>query len=190
MKNRNDGGYSLALVLVVMLVISAITTALFTVVKSNISSQAQYTQKMQAQYEAQGKLEKILAELTQNQIVELKTNLEGEKHREGAIYKAIDTICQTVDEELVFAADDKPLKYWFINDKNVLEQYGQAATIPTYVQFTYDFKVTAKSEDVSVVYDLCLKGYITYTDHSDGTGMFIITSPKIITESVDVRGVA
>lgn len=190
MKNRNDGGYSLALVLVVMAVIAVIATTLATVVLRNMDSQAQYTQRMQDQYEAQGKLEKVLAELTKTQIVELEGTLSGENHREAAIHKAIDTIRKTVDDEnITLKADDSPLTFWHFDSNNVEVEYGQFENTPkTQITFTYDFMLTADVNDVAVTYDLQLKGHITYTDHSDGTTMFIITSPKITTKSVEVGG--
>lgn len=189
MKNRNDGGYSLALVLVVMAVLATITVTLTTVVLQNIDSQAKYTDKMQAQYEAQGKLEKVLAQLTKDQIVELGGTLSGENYRDVAIHKAIDTICKTVDDEdIELAADTSPLKFWHFDSNNVEVEYDY--TVPrTQVTFTYDFKLTANEDDVTVTYDLRLKGHITYTDHDNGLSMYIITSPKITTESVEVGGV-
>ena len=190
MRNRNDGGYSLALVLVVMAVLAVIATTLATVVLSNIESQHQYTEKMQDQYEAQGKLEKVLAELTKSQIIELDGSLSGANYRDAAIHKAIDTICQTVDDEnITLMADSSPLKFWHLDSNNVEVEYDYTPPT-TQVMFTYDFKLNANGEDVAVTYDLRLKGHITYTDHSDGTSMFIITSPKIITESVEVGGVS
>ena len=190
MKNRNDGGYSLALVLVVMAVLAVIATTLTTVVLRNIDSQAKYTDKMQAQYEAQGKLEKVLAELTKDQIVELEGTLSGENVRDQAIYKAIDTLRKAVDDEnITLEADISPLKFWHFDSNNVEVEY--VYTVPrTQVTFTYDFKLTANSDGVSVTYDLQLKGNITYTDHDNGLTMYIITSPKITTQSVEVGGVA
>ena len=188
MRNKNDGGYSLALVLVVMAVIAVIATTLATVVLRNMDSQAQYTQRMQDQYEAQGKLEKVLVELTQNQIVELETQLSGQNYRDKAIYDAIDSIRKNVDEEnIILEAHASPLKFWHFDSNNVEVEY--TTIVPaTQVLFTYDFRLTAKEDDVTVIYDLQLKGHIAFTDYSDGNGVFIITSPKITTQSVEVGG--
>ena len=187
MKNRNDGGYSLALVLVVMLVLATIATTLATVVTSNISSQAQYTQKMQDQYEAQGKLEQVLAELSQNQVVELPISASITDYRKTAIQKAIEAICGTGSNARarVSAEDANTVKYWKVYTSTEKTEYDASSAQPISVIFTYNFQITASCDESVVSYDLEMKGNIAYSTETD---IYIITSPEITTKSVEVGG--
>ena len=187
MKNRNDGGYSLALVLVVMIVLATIATTLATVVTSNINSQAQYTQKMQDQYEAQGKLEQVLAELSQNQVVELADSLSSTDYRKTAIQKAIEKLCGTGSEAKasVSAEGVNTIKYWKTYTSTEKVEYALGDGQPVSIIFTYDFQVSANCNETTVTYDLEMKGNLAF---SKGTNTYIITSPEIITKSVEVGG--
>lgn len=199
MRNKNDGGYSLALVLVVMAVLATIAVTLTTVVLRNIDNQSKYTQKMQAQYEAQGKLEKVLAELSQNQVVEMQHPMLVVKS-EDALKTGITTICETASVTPEFASDANSLKLW--RDKD-LKVPADLTAFDTF--FTYDFKLiayggenklTGKAE-ASVTYDIQLKGSIassfspqkTGQNTSDNMHLYVITLPEITLKSVSMGGV-
>lgn len=62
MRKHNEG-YSLVLVLVVMVVLSLIAVALMSFSLNNLKAQKAYTDRMQAQYAAQGEVEVLLAKL-------------------------------------------------------------------------------------------------------------------------------
>lgn len=197
MKNRNDGGYSLALVLVIISILALIATALMTATINNMASQEHEIEKMQKQYEAQGKLEMVLAELSENQIVELTVN----STQQLAIQKAIETACGT--NASVTAADSNSLKLWKIDANSKIQPYTSNAQ-PYETLFTYDFQISATSgeevagnDDVMVTYSLKLVGRIAYDDQIDddtdalnNPRLYIITSPEIITKSIDIGGVA
>lgn len=187
MKNRNDGGYSLALVLVVMAVIAVIATSLATVVLRNMDNQAQYTQKIQDQYEAQGKLEQVLAELSQNQVIELSNSISTTDYRKTAIQKAIERLCGTGSEAKasVSVEDANTVKYWKVYTSTNKEAYTDGAAQPVSVIFTYDFQITASCNETTVTYNIEMKGNIAYSEETD---IYIITSPEIITKSVQVGG--
>lgn len=70
MKKRNEG-YALPFVLVVMVVLCAVAVAILSASLKNLQSQQAVTEKMQAQYEAQGAIEKVIA------VLESKQKLEG-----------------------------------------------------------------------------------------------------------------
>lgn len=188
MKHRNDGGYSLALVLVVMAVLATIVTVLLTVTIDNMKVQEKQVERMQDQYEAQGKLEKVLANLSQNQVVEL----QSANAQSAAIAQVIQQFCERSD--VVFVADDRRFQVLDANGEPTLTQTLTEQELP----FSYDFALKASCEGVTVTYELQLKAHIAFTfspqhignGQMDATRMYFITSPEIIHKSVDVTGVA
>lgn len=68
MKKHNEG-YTLPLVMVVLLVLSIVAVTIMTTSLKNMQRQQGFIEQMQAQYEAQGKIEKVVAKLQ---------NLDGE----------------------------------------------------------------------------------------------------------------
>lgn len=192
MSFRNNGGYSLPLVLIIISILALIATTLMTVSINNMTSQRDEIERMQKQYEAQGKLEMVLSELSDNQIVEL-TNTSNQA---GAVLQAISLICDSYDVD-VSAQSENTLKLWQINSQGKITPYTSNVE-PYETLFTYDFLITANSGDdtpgsgdVTVAYALQLAGRIAYNDLNDSanTRLYIITSPEIITKSVDVGGV-
>lgn len=201
MKFRNNDGYSLPMVLIIISILALIATTLMTVSIDNMANQQNELGKMQKQYEAQGKLEMVLAELSENQVVEITGNkpiveLVSSSLQKDAIQKAIETACGT--NASVSHANENTLSLWE-NDDNVIVPYDSREVQPYETFFTYDFKITARSggananrDDISVVYTLQLVGRIAFDDlnDSENTRLYIITSPEIITKSVDIGGVA
>lgn len=192
MKNRNDGGYSLALVLVVMAVLAVIATTLTTVVLRNIDSQSKYTQKMQAQYEAQGKLEKVLAELSKDQVIQLATP----DSQTTAIKNAIEAACV---DGVSLQIGENPFKIWGWNANGEKDYTVSLSNYNT--EFSYDFTLTAKSNDreVEVSYNMQLVGKIACSETIVPTGttensttrayIYIVTAPELVHKSIDVSGV-
>lgn len=72
MKKNNDG-YVLPFVLVVMIVLTIISTSLMTAALRNLQSQQKFTERMVDKYEAEGEIEKIVAQLSREENFE---NLE------------------------------------------------------------------------------------------------------------------
>lgn len=198
MKNRNDGGYSLAMVLVIISVLAMIATALMTATINNMASQQNEAEKMQKQYEAQGKLEMVLSELSENQIVELTVN----STQQNALQKVIENACG--DKANITETSPNTLKLWIIDANETIRPYTYNVQRPYETLFTYDFEISARSggevaanDDVVVTYSLKLAGRIAYDDQSDddqnaanNPRLYIITSPEIVTKSVDIGGVA
>lgn len=186
MKHRNDGGYSLALVLVVMAVLATIVTVLLTVTIDNMRVQEKQIERMQDQYEAQGKLEKVLANLSQNQVVEL----QSANAQSTAVEQAIRQFCGS---DVVLTVEGMPFVVLDANGEPKLDQTLRDWEAP----FSFDFRLTATRGEVTVHYDLQLKGNITCSyspqvtgyNQTDDTRMYFITSPEIVHKSVGVSGV-
>ena len=74
MKKHNEG-YTLPLVMVVLLVLAIVAVTIMTTSLKNMLRQQQFIEQMQAQYEAQGKIEMIVAKLenlgTETEIIPL-----------------------------------------------------------------------------------------------------------------------
>ena len=65
MKNlrKNTGGYALLYVMVVIILLCAVAMMVCTVAMQNLQAQQKSVEQMEAKYEAQGEVEKILAQL-------------------------------------------------------------------------------------------------------------------------------
>lgn len=187
MKHRNDGGYSLALVLVVMAVLATIVTVLLTVTIDNMKVQEKQIERMQDQYEAQGKLEKVLANLSQNQVVELAST-SAHANQAGAVKKAIQNVLAEVnDPKITFPTGDVDISFEFVEEDIDESMYD--------APFTFDFKLIAKSENnkVTVTYEMKLEGCISHSsapsEESFFNYLYLISKPDITHKSVDVSGV-
>lgn len=83
MKKHNEG-YALALVLVVLVIVCLVAVSILSISLSNLKSQQASIARMQAQYEAQGKIEQVVAKLEQ----EIKT------YENGFDKEDLDVICE------------------------------------------------------------------------------------------------
>ena len=63
MKKRNEEGYVLAYVMVIILVVCSIAVALMSYSLNTIKTQENMVQRMKAKYEAMGEIERVVAEL-------------------------------------------------------------------------------------------------------------------------------
>ena len=61
---KNDDGYVLPFVLVVMIVLTIISTSLMTAALRNLQSQQKFTERMVDKYAAEGEIEKVVAQLS------------------------------------------------------------------------------------------------------------------------------
>lgn len=182
MKHRNDGGYSLALVLVVMAVLATIVTVLLTVTIDNMKVQEKQIERMQDQYEAQGKLEKVLAELSQNQVVQLSSELGT--NFPAALKKIVKNACSGTDVEMADGENDYTFEFTNEDLTGVLFEEP----------FKVDFKLSAESGSVTVVYEMTLEGNISHSaapeaEASLNNYMYLVTKPVLTHRVVDVSGV-
>lgn len=69
MRNKHNEGYTLPLVMVVLLVLAIVAVTIMTTSLKNMLRQQSFIEQMQAQYDAQGKIEMVVAKLQ---------NLDGE----------------------------------------------------------------------------------------------------------------
>lgn len=67
---KNDDGYVLPFVLVVMIVLCIISASLMTASLRNLQMQQKFTARMVDKYEAQGEIEKAVAQLKQDVVIE------------------------------------------------------------------------------------------------------------------------
>lgn len=74
---KNNDGYVLPFVLVVMIVLTIISTSLMTAALRNLQSQQKFTERMVDKYQAEGEIEKIVAQLSgKNHFTELTIEKE------------------------------------------------------------------------------------------------------------------
>ena len=63
MRNKHNEGYTLPLVMVVLLVLAIVAVTIMTTSLKNMLRQQSFIEQMQAQYDAQGKIEMIVAQM-------------------------------------------------------------------------------------------------------------------------------
>lgn len=68
---KHNGGYTLPLVMVVLLVLAIVAVTIMTTSLKNMQRQQGFIEQMQAQYAAQGEIEKIVAQLQAGQLTEV-----------------------------------------------------------------------------------------------------------------------
>ena len=71
MRNKHNEGYTLPLVMVVLLVLAIVAVTIMTTSLKNMLRQQQFIDTMKDQYAAQGQIEKIVAQLQAGQEVEV-----------------------------------------------------------------------------------------------------------------------
>lgn len=105
---KNNDGYVLPFVLVVMIVLTIIATSLMTAALRNLQSQQKFTERMVDKYQAEGEIEKIVAQLAQNIVSE---GNKSETMDSTALHNILKTTVGSVyvNEEIleVTQADDK-----------------------------------------------------------------------------------
>lgn len=157
MKKHNEG-YTLVLVLVVMLVLTTVATAILTFSVSNLKNQQAMVERMEAKYEAMGALEVIESKLH-------KIEIEGGKKGESAG----DIIKEQINEQINEICNNESFA-----DMNI------TVTYPTWNESTsgtgkfeenYTFLITVQKNGVSISckWALILKGDRTEKTVSDVT---------------------
>ena len=151
MKKHNEG-YALALVLVVLVVVCLVAVSILSASLSNLKSQQASVARMQAQYEAQGKIEQVVADLKN----EFKITTSGVSAEQ------VKNICKkfAVYQENSFAYNENP------------EQEGDD---------TISFSVAAvdTKNSVQISCTIILMGKISENGQSGGTKLYNITEPQI-----------
>lgn len=165
MKKHNEG-YALALVLVVLVVVCLVAVSILSASLSNLKSQQASIARMQAQYEAQGAIEKVVAQLSKISEYELITG----KSAKDAICKTINTLCEGVAEGKIVVADT-----------TLAATDVPAAGETTSTNFFYEFNLVSTSGSVQIICTLKLEGNIdpNLLDSESGTTSFLITNSSI-----------
>ena len=145
---KNNDGYVLPFVLVVMIVLCIISTSLMTGALMNLRIQQRFTDQMVDKYEAQGKIEKTVAKLT-------RTVIEPENLTPDAISNAF----AAWD---VFAASDNGVEFL---DVTGVAQEGTAiledGDIDADKPFDITISLTASSTDTTINYHIVLTAECT-----------------------------
>lgn len=108
MKKHNEG-YTLVLVLVVMLVLTTVATAILTFSVSNLKNQQAMVERMEAKYEAMGKLEMLVAQLRKDCTIEYtpedKTE-DDDTSKKTVIKQWITSVEGVIDGEIRITGDE------------------------------------------------------------------------------------
>ena len=83
MRNKHNEGYTLPLVMVVLLVLAIVAVTIMTTSLKNMLRQQSFIEQMQAQYEAQGKIEAVVAQVENTPKDKLEEVLKGLSTTEG-----------------------------------------------------------------------------------------------------------
>ena len=139
---KHDEGYALVLVLVVMLVLCLVATSVLTIALNNLKKQETSVARMKAKYEAQGKIEKIYANLQYDiercSIVNYTLDPELETKQYLAPLNRLGLIIRDGDGELIVNEEDVEILTRFKAGDNqseeilgydiIIKAYGEAST--------------------------------------------------------------
>lgn len=147
---KHDEGYILAYVFVILVVICIIATSVLTVPLANLKAQKAAVEKMQQQYQAQGRMEQMIAMLDSaaGKAAALKTI-------------SIQTLTKSVDEFEVLSADDYSCMIYFSETEgNVCVSCVLTIKSATLLEFTKDV-----NEDIQLsgVFTAPEYSYVSYS---------------------------
>lgn len=143
---KNNDGYVLPFVLVVMIVLTIISTSLMTAALRNLQSQQKFTERMVDKYQAEGEIEKIVAQL--DGIVEV-TGYTNSDVAEMLAPK-ISELCKAVNEKITVSHVSEEQD----SDAQVISEGGTETDDntggndkdePEEKDFEYSFKLTCPS---------------------------------------------
>lgn len=173
MKKHNEG-YTLVLVLVVMLVLTTVATAILTFSVSNLKNQQAMVERMEAKYEAMGAIEAAMAQLD---------NLEKLENCTG---KNIEEAQAILQEEIVTICENLYLQC----DVKIVPDFLEWPKIePTSDVFEYKCSIVSESLRITCAFNI--SGKITSTDADiAGNKKYTFSEMKIELTSYEIGGAA
>ena len=145
---KNNEGYVLPFVLVVMIVLTIIATSLMTAALRNLQSQQKFTERMVDKYQAEGEIEKIVAMLSEkNHFAELtveKDNADPDLTPDPTEKSKLQLAVEAKLKD-VMKVETVSCKEWVNSSGNVeftveLKGSGEVTEIVTTIQFSGELK--------------------------------------------------
>lgn len=181
---KHDEGYTLLLVIVVILVLSILSAALMSMTLGNLKSQRASVNRMTEKYSAQGELEKLVATIEN----ELRSNSANE--------------IQVDQQEITLDPENEELQYLQLA---VSKWFGETAVEGLSVDeettsFTCVLPVTASTEKTTVACELIISGTVKEVeketeegqdpsggaDVTEHTRTFAVTFQKLTYKSYEI----
>lgn len=155
---KNDDGYVLPFVLVVLIVMALVATTALSAALRNINTQQNFIKRMQDRYQAEGEIERVVAELI---------DAEYDLVTQNAIYEVLSEAC-----------DNRGT-----NDYQTSSGQNEAAAIPEGATLNYPFSLESRYNTVVIKADIVFTG----TVQEDG-GKYKINTPQITYTSYEIGG--
>lgn len=173
---KHDEGYSLLLVVVVILVLSILSAALMTAAVSNVKGQRASINRMKDKYAAQGEVEMLVAKLSQENTI---------------------TLSETDDFKTKLAAgisDDYGITVYDINvviDDVETGDEGETVTTIQYKTFSYKTSGEVEKGSARITYTIEFSGTIGEQEESDtlNNREYTLTTDKVTYETFEISTV-
>lgn len=170
---KNNAGYALPYVLVVMTVLCLVSVSIMSGTLRSLQTQQMTIQRMEDRYEAEGKLEKLIAQLCDETGMK---DLEGDDEKK-AIEDKVAELCTASEVNLIVptvpAVDDEATEE---------QKTGTGLNVETDGDFTYKMQLEATAGTATISCILVFTGEY----HESDTEKFTITPDKITYDSYTV----
>lgn len=180
MKKHNEG-YTLPLVLVVMIIMCLIAVSVMSVALHNLQAQKTSITRMQDKYEAQGELEKAIANLTSQLKAKegLHDNVTGEAAAEAAATATILTALGVNQPNTNVTLQKNP-------ENNMQDRKVEWATDATgALSCTVFLYITDPENTMGIRCSICLKNVLKPNDNNT---VFFYKTPEIVYTSYEIGG--
>jgi len=170
---KNDDGYVLPFVLVVLIVMALVATTALSAALRNINTQQNFIKRMQDRYQAEGAIEIVVAELTGEATYIVQDSSVVSKG--GAVEYLVKKICDDVKSKV--SSNNVALEY------NKMEEWTETTGYKFQLKSVY---TSPENNKVEMTADLVFNGAIA--EDSLASKKFTISIPSVTYTSYEIGG--
>lgn len=156
---KNNEGYVLPFVLVVMIVLTIIATSLMTAALRNLQSQQKFTERMVDKYQAEGEIEKIVAQLS---ALSTLTPTAGKPSDEAAIFTQFENHIKDITKPDADGIEAIVKIERITNEPQSIDSESDD------VQFEYKIEINIESLRTEVTSEMLFSGKIEVVEETKG----------------------
>lgn len=166
---KNNDGYVLPFVLVVMIVLCIISTSLMTAALRNLQMQQRFTERMVDKYAAQGEIEKAVAQLQQEIVIEGESEELTAEEVAEALKSTNDCILEVIPVDKTAGEDETAEKEKSFDFTLSLRSSSEATTIDCVVALSAEYTSEQVVETSQYKYTIKVTN-LTYQSYEISTG--------------------
>ena len=176
---KNNDGYVLPFVLVVMIVLCIISTSLMTAALRNLQMQQRFTERMVDKYAAQGEIEKAVAQLQQDLLTQ-DIVIEGNVSGEPTVEELASKLGLTADKVRIIEATQADTETEEDETSEADEQETEKKP------FAFTVSLDASSEATTIACELLISAEYTSAQQADSKYTCTITVERITYQSYEI----